>query len=68
VDCPSLLNQIKIAVPRIGSPAMFYNDIPSTFHHFNSPLLTFLKLYNSLYRNDPDLTYFMYSYLKEQLS
>jgi hypothetical protein len=36
VDCPSLLNQIKIAVPRIGSrsPATFYYDIPSTFHHF----------------------------------
>jgi hypothetical protein len=60
VDCPSLLNQIKIAVPRIGSrsPATFYYDIPSTFHHFNSLLLTCLKLYNSLYRNDPDLDIF----------
>jgi hypothetical protein len=60
VDCPSLLNQIKIALPRIGSrsPATFYYDIPSTFHHFNSPLLTCLKLYNSLYRNDPDLDIF----------
>ena len=48
INCPVLLDLLHFVCPRTNNRTSitFYFDIPRTQHHFNSPLITSLRLYN----------------------
>ena len=54
IFCPALLNNINFCVPRLlcRNPSTFYYQIPNSYHHFNSPLITCFRLYNNCTLDD----------------
>ena len=56
----TLLNEIKFNVPRLGSRIQisFSYNIPNTLHHFNSPLIACIRLYNYIISRDQNIDIF----------
>ena len=66
IFCPSILQNIQFICPRVNcrTPTTFYYQVPSTFHHFNSPLMRCLRLCNCLINHNVDIFYDNFSNTK----
>jgi hypothetical protein len=71
IESTILIENIKFVIPRINarSPSTFYYDIPNSLHHFNSPLIYCLRLYNCLFQDHIDIFHdnFKSNIIKKQL-